>query len=160
MSSFTVKKQLACILLIDDDHATNFMHQLIINKLKITEKVEIVTNGRAAMDFLTRPTNNESPDLAPMPDLILLDINMPVMDGWQFLKAYRDHFGEAASSTIICMLSTALPDRMKGEHEEEIQLITRFIEKPLTRLTLLDIIAHYYPEHVEVEPKKDGFSGS
>lgn len=148
MQQYTIKKQLASILLIDDDEATNFMHRLLIEKTNIARQVEFLTDGRAGIDHLTRLAAATD---THFPDLIFLDINMPVMDGWQFLKAYRMQFGATDNSTIICMLSTALPDHLKRKYREEIELITRFINKPLTEQTLLETIAHFYPGHVELK---------
>lgn len=138
MSEYSVKQPLSYILLIDDDQATNFMHRLIIDKLQLADKIVVAKNGREALEHLKTADQ--------LPDLIFLDINMPVMDGWQFLKAYREQFNPDLSSTIICMLTTALPDQYRERHAEEMPLIARFVEKPLTRLLLVDIIAEFYPD--------------
>ena len=86
-----MKKKLNCVLLIDDDKGTNFINQMIIKKSGITDNIQTVLNGKEAIDFITNKGKFEKEDqVFPQPMLTLLDINMPVMDGWEFLEAYHN----------------------------------------------------------------------
>lgn len=151
MPEHSVRKKLNCILLIDDDPATNFLHKMIIEQAQIAHEIKIVYNGREAMDYLLRSTDGDAADPleSPEPDLIFLDINMPVMDGWEFLDAYEAHFPTGLGAVVICMLSTALPRNVEDKLERQKIEISNFIEKPLRRNMLFEIMENYFPEYME-----------
>ena len=68
----------ACVMLIDDDDDDNFFHSLVLNEMHATEHIEVAENAFKALDYLR--------ETFPPPDLIFLDINMPKMNGWEFLE--------------------------------------------------------------------------
>lgn len=137
-----MKKKLKCILLIDDDEATNFFHQIIIGQANCTEHIEVATNGKKAIEFLTR----ERPDDC-VPDIIFLDINMPVMNGWEFLDAYEKLEATQKSKIVLVMLTASInPDDM--EKAEKRSSVTGFRNKPLTVEMLNEIIQSYFPQNL------------
>ena len=148
--SASLNKKLNCILLIDDDPATNFLHKLIIEQAQIANQIKIVYNGQEAMDYLTRQNDYQNADDAsdPLPDLIFLDINMPVMDGWEFLEAYQETFNENIA-TVICMLSTALPKNVEHKMSTNSISVNHIIEKPLRKDRLYGIMEKFFPEYME-----------
>ena len=78
-----MKQKLNCILVIDDDEPTNFFTRMIIEESNCTTHVKVVESAQEALDYLSKsrtPGRNEAQ--YPSPDLILLDINMPAMNGW------------------------------------------------------------------------------
>ena len=119
-------KKLNCILLIDDDDAVNFIHNRVIRKSGCTENVAVARNGQEAIEYLTTPDNGAF----PQPDIIFLDINMPVMNGWEFLEAYEKLEKEQKGKELIVMLTTSLnPD--DKEKAKKIPHINDFHPKPL-----------------------------
>ena len=131
-----------CILLVDDDPATNFIHKMVIEQAGIDTYVQVASNGREALDYLMKRRDfngNES----PMPGIIFLDINMPKMNGWEFLEVYNELPQEMKARIVMAMLTTSLnPDdaNRAGQNEN----IKGFINKPLKKETLNDIIDRYF----------------
>jgi CheY-like chemotaxis protein len=70
------------ILLVDDDPVYTLMAEYVVNKVHPGTKIDKASNGQVALDFIQN-ANNE------MPDLILLDINMPIKNGWEFLDDFQ-----------------------------------------------------------------------
>ncbi|HSZ72257.1 MAG TPA: response regulator [Cytophagaceae bacterium] len=135
-----MKKKLNCVLLVDDDNVTNFLHSKVIEKAGVADRIEVKLNGQEAIDFLTHQNNTHE---AIIPSLILLDINMPIMDGWEFLEAYRDQKMLANSKTNIVMLTTSSnPD--DKQRAENIPFISAFKNKPLTLEMLDEILQEYF----------------
>ncbi|MBK5273213.1 MAG: response regulator [Bacteroidia bacterium] len=142
-----MKQKLNCILFIDDDEPTNFISKMLIEEANCAEHIEIAQSGQAALDFLV---NNEHPAINgkgfPCPDLIFLDINMPAMNGWEFLEKYNELDQQHKGNVITVMLTTSLnpEDRMKANENPE---ISRFETKPLTSEKLNRILREYFPDY-------------
>ncbi|MBX7240916.1 MAG: response regulator [Bacteroidia bacterium] len=112
------------VLLIDDDDATNFINRKFIEFSGIAESVTVALNGSEAISLLKMLKANQ-------PALILLDINMPVMDGWVFLKEYSKLDEIPKEKTTIYLLTTSVnPDDI--ETAKQIPVVTGFLDKPLS----------------------------
>jgi CheY-like chemotaxis protein len=138
-----MKNKLNCILLVDDDEPTNFLNQMVIEELDIAEQIRIAQNGQEALTYLKKTgTGDEN---FPLPDLILLDINMPAMNGWEFLERYSHLPDHQKANVIIVMLTTSFnpDDRAKAN---EISEVTGFETKPLTVDKLQTLLEKYFPE--------------
>ena len=85
MSTHTPLDKVECIMLVDDDPASNYLARLLIEEIDDTIRVLTLRNGRDALDFLDGCLVSGN-----CPDLVLLDLNMPGMDGFAFLEALRD----------------------------------------------------------------------
>jgi len=98
------------ILLVDDDGATNFYNQYILKKNQICCEVIVLNNGLEALEYL----KNEA-----LPDFIFLDINMPIMNGIQFLEEAQKWFKVKLDHVkIFIMMSVVLPeDRLRKIHD-------------------------------------------
>src|SRR5688572_18621027 len=103
-----MNRKLHCVLLIDDDEPTNFLNRMAIEDLDCVEHIKVIQNAREALDYLAL-ANQPAPLNAnyPKPELIFLDINMPAMDGWEFLNYYEALPEENKSSVIVIMLTTS-----------------------------------------------------
>lgn len=134
-----MRSKLKSILLVDDDEATNFIHEMVIKQMDCTENIVVRENGVEALEYLTSTVDGKH----PQPDLILLDINMPRMDGWEFLEEYKKLDDDQLAQTVIVMLTTSLnPD--DKDKATEIPVITGFMSKPLTADMLEEILAEHF----------------
>lgn len=124
------KKEKSLILLIDDDRINNLINKRLIGKRLENVEVKDFTNPMEALAFL-----KENPNSAP--DLILLDINMPEISGWDFLKHYREL--QLQVGKLYILTSSIDPDDLnKARTFEE---VTDLITKPLNSETLARILA-------------------
>ena len=132
-------KGLNCILLVDDDNATNFVNKLIIKKAGIDTEVIDCISGYQALDFLTCKGDYSSNDGFPRPGIILLDINMPGMNGWEFLDVYNKLPEEQKAKIVVAMLTTSFnPDDEKAGLTNK--NVKKFMHKPLKDDMLYKII--------------------
>lgn len=135
-----MKRKLKRILLIDDEVADNYYHQMIIEEAKITQKIVAVQNGLEALEYLLLKENGH----CPQPELIFLDINMPKMNGWEFLEEYRKLHKSQKGDTVIIMTTSMSPfDREKAQNAPEVK---EFLEKPLTIELLDEILQKYFAD--------------
>ncbi|MEM6646386.1 MAG: response regulator [Bacteroidota bacterium] len=133
------------VLLIDDNEADNFLHTLVIEEAGVTKSVTAVQSGQAALDYLTTVAESGS---YPQPDIIFLDINMPRMNGWEFLERYSTLADNQKADVVVVMLTTSLnPD--DREAAEQNPAIRRFENKPLTEEALLRILEEHFPSRFE-----------
>ncbi|ANQ49480.2 response regulator [Flammeovirga yaeyamensis] len=94
---------LDCIMSIDDDDATNFYNQTIIKRLNIIKDHLVYDDAEKALTYLSQPSEE-----IKVPDLILLDINMPKVNGWDFLDKYvANGFDKKFDKTKIIVITTS-----------------------------------------------------
>src|SRR5688572_1923118 len=105
-------RKLSGILLVDDDETNNFLNERILKRLDLADDIRIFKNGKQAYDYLKSlkqlqvTSNHTTP-----PELIFLDINMPVMDGFEFLELFGQFDENFRKSIKIVILSTSSHDR-------------------------------------------------
>lgn len=130
------------ILLVDDDKVCSYLHYELLQELHIARQIVPLANGRQALDYLktycfSAPTGPEA-----VPDLILLDLNMPVMDGLEFLQELM-HLGQAA---LICasvvMLTTS--DHAEDQLQAGRLRVKDYLMKPLTAEKMTDFVNRHY----------------
>jgi CheY-like chemotaxis protein len=135
-----MKRKLNCILLVDDDPDDNMYHRIIIEEMNITEKIDVVLNGLEAITYLKK--ENQTP-----PELIFLDINMPKMNGWEFLEQYK-HLDEKQKARVVIVILTtsANPDHIKKA--QQIKEVTGFETKPLSKEMITDILNEHFQDYL------------
>ncbi len=128
------------ILLIDDSESDNFIHSRIIKKAGVAAKTTIKYSGEEGLEYLRTLINEDY----PRPDLIFLDINMPGMDGFEFLEHYENLEVVQKADVVIAMLttSTSPDDRNKADNYKMLQ---HFDNKPLTEASLMNVLRKQFP---------------
>ncbi|SHE37654.1 response regulator [Pedobacter caeni] len=137
-------KNLNCVLLVDDDVPTNYIHRRIVQNTNIEVNVKSITSAQEALDYLTFSGKYEHDDTL-RPGIIFLDINMPGMSGWDFMEEYGKIDAAHKARTIVIMLTTSLnPDDelMASENKE----IVTYMHKPLNEDAFVKIAGKYFEE--------------
>jgi CheY-like chemotaxis protein len=116
------------ILLVDDDEINNFISIKLIKKALANAEISACLNGKIAIDELTQI---QKTDPNKLPDFILLDINMPIMNGWEFLDEYKRLNIDATGKSKIYIISSSVfsNDISKAR---SYPLVKNFISKPLS----------------------------
>lgn len=137
-------KKVNCILLVDDNVHDNYFHIRIIDKAGIGEQIKTALDGEKALEYLENSTKD--PSQYPTPDIIFLDINMPKVNGFEFLqKAIEKKLIGDEMPVVVVMLTTSLnPNDEKIAKENFSKEIKEFKNKPLTEEMLNEIIEKYF----------------
>ncbi len=127
-------------MLIDDDSSTNFLHQATVELTGITDHVSITRNGIEALSYLN---NNTDPNYRK-PSIIFLDINMPRMDGFQFLEEYNKLDDSLKAEVVFVMLTSSA---LEEDEQRAIEMgVHEYITKPLTENHIINIYnKHFKP---------------
>ena len=130
-------------MLIDDDEPTNYYNSLIIEETGCADHVQVVQSGKKALEYLMNsegfPASRNS---SPSPDLIFLDINMPAMNGWEFLDKYRKIKKDDVKPVLVMLTTSLFPeDLLKAKAMPE---ISGFESKPLTPEIIDKILRKYF----------------
>lgn len=122
------------VLLIDDDKINNYLVQEVISSINIAAEIIVLTDGEKALNYLSdyTATNNEREEV-----LILLDLNMPVMDGFEFLEEFEAM--KIPADFMIVVLTSS--DNQRDKDNIKRHHISQYISKPITEEKLLQLLA-------------------
>ncbi|MGB5820855.1 MAG: response regulator [Saonia sp.] len=136
-----MRKKLNYILLLDDNPATNFIHKKFIREAGCAEEVIDFQSGYDMLDYLKSEEN-------PSPELIFIDINMPIMNAWEFLEEYEKINEAKRKRTNLIMLTTSLSpgDVMKAKN---IDMIKDIRLKPLSVDSVQNVVSAFFPDLME-----------
>lgn len=128
------KNKITCI--IDDDEIYLFSVKKVIEVNQLSDTVLEFRNGQDALDFFLESAGRKQ----ELPDVILLDINMPVMNGWEFIEAFRKIKPTLPKEIMLYVVSSSV-DRQDVEKAKSFTSVNDYLMKPLTVSQLKNIYA-------------------
>ncbi len=141
-TTMELPKKLNSILLIDDDDVTLFYNSHILHKLGLGIHIHSEMNGVEALKYLNQKEKHAADYVKP--DLILLDINMPIMNGFEFLEEYEKlPSKEKQEQQIIVVSSSTL--EIDRERAARFPSVTGYCPKPIGSEAIAELISRLFP---------------
>lgn len=122
------------VCIIDDDDIYQFVAQRDIEFTRLVKKVILFSSGEAALKFFKEEIHNSD----VLPDIVFLDINMPIMDGWQFMEEYSIIRPNIIKSVTIYLVSSSVDER-DIQRAKKMSEVSGYIIKPIGRDRLAEI---------------------
>ncbi len=133
------------VLLVEDNHDDIFYSKRIINNTGWAEQIDVCHDGSTALDYLlNRGEYAMESNIRPSPDLILLDLSLPRMNGWDFLAAYAALPASYRRHTVVVILTASL-DPNDEARALTTGVVNRYIIKPLKELDFKRLMSEAFP---------------
>lgn len=126
-------------MLIDDNPDDNFIHERVINRTERVNKIVVMESAEEALSYLKINEKN----LDKNPNMIFLDINMPGMNGWEFLEEYEKLNVKRKAKMVVVMLSTSF-NPADQEKARAIKANKGFVTKPLTTTKFNELLEKHF----------------
>lgn len=122
--------------MIDDDKIYQYAAKVLLESTGMTSQIYAFYNGLDALNFF-KEKNQSNVEL--LPDVIFLDINMPIMNGWEFLVEYQKIYQSLAKSIVVYVVSSSVDtdDMLKSE---SFSVVTDYLIKPVNRIKFMELI--------------------
>ncbi|MBK9224176.1 MAG: response regulator [Flavobacterium sp.] len=122
------------ILCVDDDPITLMLCKMVIAKSSFASEIITAQNGEEALNYFDDlKLNNLGAEIKKYPSLVFLDLNMPVMDGWEFLDHFsKEEYTSAFKNTKVIVLSSTI-DPNDIEKSKTYPMVLDFLSKPITK---------------------------
>jgi CheY-like chemotaxis protein len=124
------------VFLIDDDNIYQFTARRILESTGLAKEIVSFYNGKEAIRYLTDDRNRIAENF---PDFIFLDINMPIMNGWEFLEEYYTLYGNFPKPVVVYVVSSSI-DTHDMRKSRQYKGVTDYIVKPVTRVKYQELI--------------------
>lgn len=124
-------EQLKKVLCINDNEVTLWIQKQILNKSKFSEEVITAFNGLEGLDYYNNLINENNTNPKDFPGLILLDLHMPVMDGWEFLYRFSEDIYPHCKNTKVIITSYSI-DSVDSERAKKYPFIVDFLTSSLS----------------------------
>jgi CheY-like chemotaxis protein len=127
-------KVIDLVMLVDDKDTDNFISKRIIEITKFARRVEVKSSGKSALDYLKENQSN----VENLPNIIFLDINMPIVDGFVFLYEF-EKFAEVVKNKCKVIILSSSDNKRDIDKIVNNNHVIKFITKPLTEVALDEI---------------------
>ena len=131
-------KKINSVYVIDDDEIYQFTIKKILNSFDVPLEIKSFSDGEEAINFIDDNKNNET----ELPDIVFLDINMPIMDGFEFLEEFEKIKSDLSKNIIVHMVSSSV-DEVDIERAKKNKNISSYIIKPVNPKDIEHIIKKY-----------------
>ncbi len=131
-------KKTNSVYVIDDDEIYQFTINKILNSFNLPLEIKFFPDGEEAINFIDHNKNNEE----ELPDIVFLDINMPIMDGFEFLEEFEKIKSNLSKNIIVHMVSSSV-DEVDIERANKNKNISSYITKPVNPKDIEYIIKNY-----------------
>lgn len=129
-------KKINTFCIVDDDDIYQFTTSLFLKKTDLVNKIIVFSNGLKAINFLKEEMGNSE----NIPDILFLDVNMPVMDGWEFLEEYL-LIKPMMPKTIVIYMVTSSVDEKDVLRAKNISALSGYLVKPISSENIVEVIS-------------------
>lgn len=128
-------KKINTFCIVDDDDIYRFTTSLLLKKSDLVNKIIMFSNGLKAINYLKEEMDN----IENIPDVLFLDINMPVMDGWEFLQEYLVIRPMMPKTVVIYLVSSSVDEKdvLKAKSISE---LSGYLVKPISSQNIKEVI--------------------
>ncbi|MBL7836315.1 MAG: response regulator [Bacteroidetes bacterium] len=124
------------LYIVDDDDIFRFLTNKIIKESQLVDKVWMYSNGQEAIESLVKAIQSKQ----SLPDIILLDLTMPVMDGWEFLDEFNVIRSYLEAPITIYIVSSSISPK-DVEKVNEYNSVKDYVIKPITKAKFMDLLS-------------------
>ncbi|WP_395047985.1 response regulator, partial [Flavobacterium sp.] len=128
-------KKINTFCIIDDDDIYQLTTSVLLKRTDLVNKIIVFSNGLKAINFLKDEMGNKE----NIPDILFLDVNMPVMDGWEFLEEYLLIKPMMPKRVVIYMVSSSV-DEKDVLKAKSISALSGYLVKPISSQNIMEVI--------------------
>lgn len=132
------KYKYANIMLIDDNELDNFINEKTLQTNLFAKRIFVNTSAKSAIEFLNNMVTMGEVSFSALPEVIFVDINMPIMDGFQFIEYFKKNLDGKLKNPKLVILTSSVYDQDK-QKSDNISTDIVFLNKPLTKEMLKKI---------------------
>ena len=134
-------KTIRKILIVDDDEITCFIQKECLETVGIAEEVDYVNDGMQAITYIQENCTVKPEHQSDCPDLVFLDINMPGMNGFEFLEEFKNFKGPSLNRIHVVMLTSSVSPKDLKEAGKFADHLSGYITKPLTEESVKNVVS-------------------
>lgn len=132
-------KKVNSAFIIDDDDIFIYGTRRVMQELNFCENISVFKNGQEAIDGIKEHIKLGK----ELPDIILLDINMPIMNGWDFLEELAQTPNLNKNKVLLYLISSSV-DPVDIDRAKKIELVTNYFIKPITPKQVKEILKEFF----------------